>query len=245
MATRKEVTVRYEEQQCTLLLVEGAEPEALSSALFAKLGIQGMSPYLTEVGSDAVVPLTAALPAGMILEAHARHTLRPPKQRLPRQRLGTVSIDESRARTRSRLDSGGTDDADADLQRRADSPSKGWTSAAAGGAADRGPETRSRTGTFSSPSQIPSPSKRPGDLCDPGAATAPLLAPSSASPPPPPRLNQACEHDVAAEVFQPGRRPVVPGQDRARPVRISVDANAGSSASSPCAPRKQDLRGGF
>lgn len=222
MAARKEITVRYEEQQCTLLLVEGAEPEALSSALFAKLGIQGMSPYLTEVGGDAVVPLTAALPASItVLDAHTRATLRNPircgiphQQRALRQRAGT--IDGTRARTRSRLESAGSHEADADLPPHPPpriargalaALATGWAPpTAAGGAVDRRPESPPRAGTYSTPSQSGSPTTNIRSPGDPGAATAPLLAASQDSPPPLPCLNQAGVPGAAGEVFWPGRQ---------------------------------------
>lgn len=57
----------HDAERCTLLLYEGSEPAALSFALAARLGLEGSIFYLTEPDSDAVVPLTSALPGGMML----------------------------------------------------------------------------------------------------------------------------------------------------------------------------------
>lgn len=66
----KEVVVQYGEECCKLLLVEGADSAALVFALNSRLGLAGRPFHLTAPGSDAVVPLTAALPGGLTLALH-------------------------------------------------------------------------------------------------------------------------------------------------------------------------------
>eukprot|EP00931_Biecheleriopsis_adriatica_P035863 TRINITY_DN20667_c0_g1_i2.p1 TRINITY_DN20667_c0_g1~~TRINITY_DN20667_c0_g1_i2.p1 ORF type:complete len:347 (+),score=67.87 TRINITY_DN20667_c0_g1_i2:26-1066(+) len=78
VSTAKRLTVRYESQVCTLLLVEGADSASLSMALAARFGLGGCHFYLTMPGEDVLVPLSQALPEGLTLQLRLPALL-PPK----------------------------------------------------------------------------------------------------------------------------------------------------------------------
>jgi len=67
--------VSFESDQCTILLFEGQDSAALNYSLNARFGLEGVPFYLTLAGTGpdaAIVPLTAALPAGTSLVLHLR-----------------------------------------------------------------------------------------------------------------------------------------------------------------------------
>mmetsp|Transcript_145423 Transcript_145423/g.253775 ORF Transcript_145423/g.253775 Transcript_145423/m.253775 type:complete len:355 (+) Transcript_145423:71-1135(+) len=66
----KSVSISYGEDSVDILLFEGTEPSALEKSLTGRFGLGHHDFHLTQSGSNAIVPLTSALPAGMKLTLH-------------------------------------------------------------------------------------------------------------------------------------------------------------------------------
>lgn len=74
----REIKVQYGAEACGLLLFEGADSAALNFTLNSRFGLAGAPFHLTALGSAALVPLSAALPAGLVLELHTGVVGSPP-----------------------------------------------------------------------------------------------------------------------------------------------------------------------
>lgn len=63
----KRLTLMHGTDQCTILLVEGAEPSSLMSSIQARFQLSNNMFYLTEPDQSCLVPLTSALPDRLTL----------------------------------------------------------------------------------------------------------------------------------------------------------------------------------
>lgn len=105
----------HDSERCTLLLFEGQDSAALNCSLNARFGLEGAPFYLTLAGTgpdSAIVPLTAALPAGTSLVLHVREVQE--RRRSSRASSGGDSTQAFRLRVPSGR-AGSLDPPDADL----------------------------------------------------------------------------------------------------------------------------------